>query len=132
MTAAKAIRDRHVGSTPPPPIAVRLNIVVLDVPFDDDLVLAHIDSSTGALIIEEGHLDDPDLLVTMDWELARSILVDQDLHAIGSAWVAQRIQIEGDITKLFALQGLLGPSMPGEIRSTALQVAEELRAITAR
>ncbi len=110
MKAAKAVRDRHIGSAPVPPVPLRLNVVVTDAPFTDDVVLGHVDSSTGVLVVEEGHLDAPDLLVTMDWSIARSLLVDQDFQAVGLAWAQRRVKIEGDITKLLALQGLVGPS----------------------
>jgi hypothetical protein len=134
LKAAKAVRDRHVGSAPAPPVPLRVNVVVTDAPFTDDVVLGHVDSSQGVLVVEEGHLDHPDLLISMDWQIARKLLVEQDLQAVGLAFAQRRIQIEGDLTKLLALQGLLtpgGPSVPAGVVETAQAIATELRAITA-
>jgi predicted lipid carrier protein YhbT len=138
MAAARKIRDRRIGSVPPPPVAFRINVVVTDLPFgdDDDIVLAHVDSRSGSLIVEEDHLDDPDLLVTMDWTIARQVLVDQDPSAVMPAFMSKRIQIEGDLTKLLALQNLMtsggaGAAVPADALAAAQTVADELKAMTA-
>lgn len=134
MTAARAIRDRHAGKAPAPPVSLRLNVVVTDIPFDDDVILGHIDTSRGLLVIEDGHLDDPDVLVTMEWALARAVLIERDVAMLGQAFLQRRILVEGDLTKLFSLQSLMGPGgtqVPTEVVSTATRVADELSAITA-
>jgi hypothetical protein len=140
MHAARKIRDAHIGSAPPLPMSVRLNVVVTDVPFADELppedeamVLAHIDSSSGTLVLEEGHVEAPDLLVTTDWVTSRSILVEQDPQAAMQAMLAGKIRIEGDMSKLLAMQALAtgGANVPPEVVAQARTIAAELHAITA-
>jgi hypothetical protein len=140
MHAARKIRDAHIGTAPAPPISVRLNVVVTDVPFADELppedeamVLAHIDSSSGTLVLEEGHIERPDLLVTTDWVTSRSILIDQDPQAAMQAMLAGKIRIEGDMSKLLAMQSLAtgGANVPPGVVEQAQSVAAELKAITA-
>jgi hypothetical protein len=140
MHAARKIRDAHIGSAPPPPISIRLNAVVTNVPFADELppedeamVLAHIDSSTGTLVLEEGHVDAPDLLVTTDWLTARAILVEQDPQAAMRAMLEGKIRIEGDMSKLLAMQSIVmgGANVPPEVVAQARSIAAQLEAITA-
>ena len=122
ITAVRELRDLHPEAGSAIPLAVRMNLVVNEGP-DGTLSHAHVDSSSGALIIEEGHLDEPDLRVTVDFLTARALLVDGNPQAAMSAFMAGKIRIEGDMAKLMVLQGA-GPD------ESAMAFAEAVRAIT--
>lgn len=106
IDAARALRNEYAGRTPPPPIETRINVVVTDVPHADDQTLkGHIDTTSGQAVIEEGHVDKPDLTVTVDYATARAAFVTRDAEALMAAFFAGKILVEGDATVLMALQG---------------------------
>jgi len=125
MDAARQVRESLPTPTTPPPVAVRVNLVVTETPFAAD-VHGHIDTSDGEVVIEAGHLSDPDVTVTVDWTTARSVFIDQDPAAAMQAFMSGRIAVDGDITKMLAMQSTA--SAPTE---EARAVSDALRAITA-
>ena len=71
-----------------------------------------------------GHLDDDaDLTVTVDYETAKAILVDGNPQAGMQAFMSGKIKVQGDMTKMMALQA----QPPDE---TAKQIAERIKEIT--
>lgn len=125
IAAAREIRERHGHRVPELQVALRMNVVATHVPFGAGTVHAHIDTSTGGLAMDLGPLESPDVTVTTDWETARKLFVDQDPASTMQAFMSGRVKIEGDITKVIALQ----MSVPQDADTT--DVAEEIRAITA-
>jgi hypothetical protein len=127
VAEARKIRAEYTGALPPSPVAVRMNQVVKGVPFGDGVLHAHLDTSSGDIDLETGHLDSPDLTVTVDYDTARAILVDGDAQAAMQAFLAGRIKVDGDITKLLTLQssGAVGAVDPG-----AVEMAMRIREMT--
>lgn len=124
IAAARAIYAQVGGAAPAPTAAVRMNLVVKDVPFGSGTVDAHVDTSGGTLEIELGHLDEPDVTVTAEYETAKSVLVDQDTQAVMGAFLGGRISVQGDLTRVIAL--VAQPQAEG-----GDDVAARIRAITA-
>lgn len=124
---ARRIRAEYAGRVPVPPVAIRMNQVVKGVPFGAGILEAHLDTSSGELDLEAGHLESPDLTITVDYETARAILVDGDAQAVMGAFMAGRIKVDGDITKLLALQssGVIGAVDPASV-----ELARRIHAIT--
>ncbi|HXZ62293.1 MAG TPA: SCP2 sterol-binding domain-containing protein [Acidimicrobiales bacterium] len=125
LDEARRIRAEYEGRTPPVPHTVRMNLVVTAVPFSEQDVHAHMDTSGGELILETGHLEDQDLKITVDWETAKAILVEGNAQAGMQAFMAGKVRVEGDMAKLMALGGTPGPS-----DSSAAELAARLREIT--
>ena len=123
MDAAKAIREEYAGKTAAPAHAVKLNQIVTDVPFGDGTINAHLDTSGGEAVMETGHLENPDLTVTLDYATAKAILVDGNPQAGMQAFMAGKIKVTGDMTKLMAMQS-------GAADPNAAKVAAEIQAIT--
>jgi putative sterol carrier protein len=82
------------------------------------------DSSQGALALAPGHHASPDLTVAIEWITAKALLIDGQVQAVMSAFMGGKIKVEGDMTKLVALQQL--PPDP-----LAVELLERLRAMTA-
>jgi hypothetical protein len=122
---ARRIHTEHRGRTTPVPVVVRINLVVTDVPFGDGSLDAHADTATGELEIDTGHLEAADTTLTLDYDTARAILVEQDAQAAMSAFMGGRIKVQGDMSKLLLLQGQMGAVDP-----VALEVAGRIRDIT--
>ena len=138
IAAARRIRDANLGeaetlasSVVPGGVSVRMNQIITDVPFGDGVIDAHIDSSSGSLSLDLGHIDEPDLTVTVDYDTARAIFVDQDMSQAMQAFMTGRIRVDGDLTKLLALQAASPEQLPDGARNRAYEVAAQLKAITA-
>ncbi len=125
IQAARDIRHKYADSVPTIEILIRINVVTTKVPFGNGSVSAYIDTSSGTLDMELGSLEGADLTITTEYEIARAVFVDQDPTASMQAFMSGRIKVEGDITRLMAMQTALPQS------DDAAQVAAEIKAITA-
>lgn len=137
-------RHRHHGTGAGLPSLV-VNLVVDGAPFDGGEVLAHSDTSSGDLVIRRGHAESCDLTVRLDYETAKSLMVDQDPQLAIEALIFGRVRIEGDLTALSNKTDLDLTQLPALLQSLNLgglasladvdpvagQIADELRAITA-
>ncbi len=104
IEAAKKIRDESDSSATPPAHTIRMNQVITDAPFTDDEIKVFMDTSDGELNLDLGELDTPDLTVTVDWATAKAIFVDQNPQAGMQAFMAGKVKVQGDMTKLMAMQ----------------------------
>ena len=125
IKAARDIRHRYTGDVPAIDVVVRINVITTKVPFGDGSISAYIDTSNGSLEMELGSIEESDLTVTTDYETARKLFVEQDPTASMQAFMAGRIKVEGDITRLMVMQ----TSLPQT--ETTEAVAAEIKAITA-
>jgi hypothetical protein len=124
---ARRIRAEYEDRAPALPITIRVNLVIRDVPFGEGVVHAHLDTTAGAIELELGHLEGPDVTLTLDYATARTILVGGDPQSVVKAFFGGRIKVDGDISKLLELQtsGVMG----GE-RVDVAEVYGRLQAIT--
>lgn len=120
---ARKIRDEYRGRAQQVAHVVRMNQVVTDVPFGEGTVRTYIDTTAGSLVLELGELEDPDLTVTMDYLTAKALLVEGDPQAGMQAFMAGKIKVDGDMSKLMALQAT--PPDP-----TSQEIASRIRSIT--
>ena len=125
IEAARDIRHRYSGDVPLIDVVVRINVITTKVPFGEGTISAYIDTSNGSLEMELGSIEESDLTVTTDYETARKLFVEQDPTASMQAFMAGRIKVEGDITRLMVMQ----TSLPQT--ETTEAVAAEIKAITA-
>jgi len=124
MTAAQQIREEYAdrleaGETP----EVRMNQTITDVPFGDETVDLHIDSTAGAMVLAAGHLDDAEVSVTLDYDTARAIFLDPATAV--AHFMAGKIKVQGDMTKLMGL--MQAPTAD----ANAVDVQKRLAEITA-
>lgn len=123
VEAARAIRHEEAPDATGA-VEISMNLVVTQVPFGDSPVRAYLDTSEGVLALEFGQHPAPDLVVTVDWATAKALLVEGNTQAAMSAFLAGKVRVEGDVSKLLALQG----ATPGP---ASVRVVERLRALTA-
>jgi len=126
VEAAKKVREEYAGKTPKPTHAVRMNQVITEVPSEvaDKDIEAHMDTSGDEVELDLGHLENPDLTVTVDYATAKAIFVDGNPQAGMQAFMAGKIKVQGDMTKLMAMQ-----SAP--VDPVALEIAGKIKEITA-
>jgi putative sterol carrier protein len=124
VSEARKIRQEYEGKGAAVPHQMKMNLVVTEVPFGSGAIDAHLDTSEGAVKLELGHIEPVDLTVTLDYATAKAILVEGNPQAGMQAFMSGRIKVDGDMSKLMALQG----AAPDP---TAAEVATRLRDITA-
>jgi putative sterol carrier protein len=123
ITEARKIREEYQGKGSPTAHVIKMNQVITEVPFGDGTVDAHMDTSSGEMELETGHMEGAELKVTLDYATAKAILVDGNPQVGMQAFMAGKIKVEGDMTKLMALQA--APADP-----TAVEIAKRIQEIT--
>jgi len=123
VAEARKIREEYEGKGAVVPHQMRMNLIVTEVPFGTGGIDAHLDTSEGAVKLELGHIEPVDLSVTLDYATAKAILVEGNPQAGMQAFMAGRIRVDGDMSKLMAMQGVTPDP-------TAAEVATRLRDIT--
>ncbi|MGH9004183.1 MAG: hypothetical protein ACRDYV_13750, partial [Acidimicrobiia bacterium] len=99
------------------------NLRVTDTPFAEDREF-HMAAAAGSADWGEGHLDDADVTMILGYGTARDIFVMGNPQAAVEAFMAGRIIISGDITKLMVAQA--APPGPDAVRlALALQAITE-------
>lgn len=118
---ARKIREEYRDRVPPIAQAARINQVITDVPFGDGTVHSHMDTSSGQLVMEEGHLENADATVTTDYDTARATVLDPP--SAMQAFMAGKVKIQGDMTKLMML-------MQASPDPVSLEIQQRIKAIT--
>ena len=124
IASAQAIREEYAGTATTAPPPMKMNVVITEVPFGEGSMDAHIDTTDGEMSLDMGHLDGEDLTVTVDYDTAKAIFIDQDQQASMQAFMAGKIKVQGDMTKMMAMQ--TAPPDP-----TQVEMANKIAEITA-
>ncbi len=124
VEAAKNIREEVEGDVPAPAHAVKMNLVITDSPLGDGDINAYMDTSSGAMDMDLGALDAPELTVTVDYETAKAIFVDQNPQAGMQAFMAGKVKVVGDMTKLMAMQQSAPDPKAQEIANKIQEITE--------
>jgi hypothetical protein len=74
-----------------------VGIVVSDVPGRDDPAELHLDVFQGRVLLRPGLLPGPDMVVHMDYETARRVILLNDRHAPREALATGRMTARGDL-----------------------------------
>ena len=118
---ARRIQQEYDGTTVPH--QVRMNHVITEVPFGEGTLKTHLDTTSGEVVLDLGHLDTADVTITTDYETAKQVFVAGDPQAGMQAFMSGKIRVDGDLTKLMALA-----QAPGDPR--AAEVQRRIREIT--
>ncbi len=122
IDAARTIYDDAGGAGGIPDI--KMNMVIIDVPFGDGPIDAHMDSSSGSMQMDVGHMDEAEVTIRVPYEIAKAIFVEGNAQAGMQAFMAGHIKVEGDLAKLMAMQSAAPDA-------AALDVQRQVQAITA-
>ncbi|MGB6058001.1 MAG: SCP2 sterol-binding domain-containing protein [Microthrixaceae bacterium] len=124
VEAAKAIRDGAATEGSAPAHQLRMNQIITDVPFGDGTVNAHMDTSDGSVKMDLGHLENPELTVTLDYDTAKAILVDGNPQAGMQAFMAGKIKVDGDMMKLMAMQTSVADPAAADVAAAIKEITE--------
>jgi hypothetical protein len=123
LAEAKKVREEYRGKVPPTAHTVKMNQIITDVPFGEGTLEAHMDTSSGEMEMDTGHIADPDVTVTVDYATAKAIFVENNPQAGMQAFMAGKVKVQGDMTKLMAMQS-------GAPDATAAELAQRIADIT--
>jgi putative sterol carrier protein len=107
------------------PHAVKMNQVITEVPFGSGTIEAHMDTTSGDMQMEMGHLADPDLTVTLDYATAKAIFVEGNPQAGMQAFMAGKVKVQGDMTKLMAMQAAPPDPKAQELSTKIRDITED-------
>jgi hypothetical protein len=89
-----------------------MNLMITETPFGADLSM-HMAAAEGRADWGEGHLEDADVTLTLGYATAKEIFIGGNPQAAIEAFMAGKIIMQGDITKLIEMQATQpGPSAP--------------------
>lgn len=120
----RSIREEYRGRLQPLPAKVRMNMVITEVPFGSGPLDVSLDTTSGELDFELAHLSAPDVTITTDYATARALFVEQNPETAMQAFMSGRVKVQGDITKLLAMQQQVAPD------PLALEVAKRIKEVT--
>ena len=120
FTAAKAIRDESGDIGPPGGNEITLNVTVVEGPMGD----TEMHLADGQF--DRGHVENAPTKATVPYDVARQLFVDGNPQAAMQAFMNGQLRIEGDISKIMAVQGAAMSPSPEQ-----RQLQERLREITA-
>lgn len=117
----RRIQEAHPDVVPPE-IEMRMNLVINETPFAGEKTM-HMVTAGGKADWGDGHVEEADVTLTLAYVTAKEIFVEGNPQAAIEAFLTGRIILQGDLTKLMALQA--APPGPG-----ALALAAALLEIT--
>ena len=123
VAAAHEVREEFKGKVAPPAHKVKMNLVITDVPHGDGTINAHMDTSGEEMVMELSHIEGEDLTVTLPYDVAKAIFIEGNPQAGMQAFMAGKIKVQGDMTKLMAMQS-------GTVDPAAAEVAAKIAEIT--
>jgi putative sterol carrier protein len=124
MEAAKAIREEYKGKGAPVAHVVKMNQIITDVPFGDGTIDAHMDTSSGEMEMDTGHIEGADVTVTLDYATAKAIFVEGNPQAGMQAFMSGKIKVAGDMTKLMAMQSGAADPVADELAKKIADITE--------
>lgn len=111
------------GAQTPLQTNVLVNLVVTDTPFDANCEF-HMGSHDGEAAFGQGHADGADVTLTTDYGTAKEVFVSGNPQAGMQAFMAGKVKVSGDMTKLMmAQQGGMTGGNP-ELESAIQEVTE--------
>jgi putative sterol carrier protein len=115
-----------VNENPPPADGahgdVLVNLVVTETPFGDCEL--HMGAKDGKGGFGRGHQDGADVTLTTDYGTAREVFISGNQQAGMQAFMAGKVKVQGDMTKLMAAQAGGGPAGGTELQTQLQDLTE--------
>ncbi len=110
VAAVEGIMLQHAEAGAAAPHAnVVVNLVVTDTPFGIDKTM-HMGNLEGQALMAGGHREGADVTMTTDYATAKEVFVANNPQAGMQAFMAGKVKVQGDMTKLMMQQAGGGPS----------------------
>ena len=126
MEEGRKIREEFRGKGGAPGGAqMKMNLIITEVPFSEGPLDAHLDTTGGDMDMDEGHIDGAEVKLTVPYSVAKALFVENNPQVAMQAFMSGQIKVEGDMTKLMAMQGAAGAP-----DATAAELAARIAEIT--
>jgi putative sterol carrier protein len=102
--------------------SVLVNLTITGSPFGDERQM-HMGSKEGQGSFAKGHADGADVTLTTDYATAKDVFVSGNPQAGMQAFMAGKVKVQGDMTKLMAAQA--GGGGGNDALQTAIQEMTE-------
>ncbi len=122
FTEVTKVVESGGGDAPAGPGMV-MNLVVTDTPFGEDRQM-HMGSKEGKALWGQGHQDGADVTLTTDYATAKEVFIGGNPQAGMQAFMAGKIKVAGDMSKLMAMQGGGGPGGSPEVMTKIQELTE--------
>ncbi len=109
ITAVEKVVAEQGAGTAGPHGSMMMNLVVTDTPFGEDKQF-HMGSADGNAVMGGGHREGADLTMTTDYTTAKEVFISGNQQAGMQAFMAGKVKVQGDMTKLMAAQAGGGPA----------------------
>ncbi len=130
IVAVREIHNQYRDQISPTTIPdIRINQIITETPFEPSEIKAHLDTTLGFIDLELGHLENPDVTVSLDYETALAIFVNGDTQFAMQAFMAGKIRVDGDMAKLMSFFAL-SQSYDQDSLGVVGQVAQKVKDIT--
>ena len=106
--AAEKLIEEH-GTGAPPATNLVMNLEVTD---GDKTIEFYMGSKDGQTMFGKGKTDEADLTLSTDIDTARAVFVSGDQQAGMQAFMAGKVRVQGDMTKLMMAQAGGGGGNP--------------------
>jgi putative sterol carrier protein len=119
--AVEALVEEH-GAEAPAHQSVVVNLVITDTPFGERQM--HMGARDGKAGMGRGHAESPDVTLTTDYVTAQEVFVSGNPQAGMQAFMAGKVKVQGDMTKLMMAQQGGGPGANQELQTAIQNVTE--------
>ncbi len=125
IAEAQRIAAEYADDLPAPQIETVINVVVNNIEHRDDQTLhGHLDTSTNEPVVEIGHSKAAETTVTIGYETAKLVFLTPDPAQLMQEFMAGKILVEGDATKLLALQSNPGTEPDPDVLALYKEIQE--------
>ncbi len=119
--AVEALVEMH-GAEAPAHQNVVVNLVITDTPFGERTM--HMGAREGKAGMGRGHADGADVTLTTDYPTAQEVFVSGNPQAGMQAFMAGKVKVQGDMTKLMMAQQGGGPGGNQQLQDAIQAVTE--------
>ena len=125
ITEAQKIAAEYADDLPAPEVQTVINVIVNNIEHrEDQTLLGHLDTNTAEPVVEVGHSTDAETTVTISYETAKLVFLTPDPTQLMQEFMAGKILVEGDATKLLALQNNPGAQPDPDIMALYKEIQE--------
>lgn len=117
----RLVAEHGTGEGPSQDIMV--NLVITDTPFGADREM-HLGARNGTPAWGQGHREDGEVTLTLDYDTAKEIFVAGNPQAGMQAFMAGKIRVQGDMTKLMAMQQSGAPGGNPKLQAAIQEITE--------
>jgi hypothetical protein len=104
ISGVEALVAQHADDTGVPQGNMLVNLCVTDTPFGSDRQF-HMGTAEGKPVMGGGNLEGADVTLTTDYATAKEVFIANNAQAGMQAFMAGKVKVQGDMTKLMMSQG---------------------------